>query len=150
MALVEAISCAAFPVSSARMAAVAMAAPQCHACVGVECREIRSRSQLMGVALETGKSSVAFGRARDDSTRRGMSVISRVGGPGGAGPPRPRITMPGRRGPAQQQEPSNNDGPLMNQDIRFSFFPPSLMASPSWLKFCCCNLFFQEFPRKKI
>ncbi|KAG6542062.1 hypothetical protein Mapa_016526 [Marchantia paleacea] len=118
MALVEAISCAACPMSSARMGAVAMAGPQCHACVGVECREIRSRCQLMGVALETGKQSVAFGRARDDSSRRGMSVISRVGGPGGAGPPRPRITMPGRRGPAQQQETSNNDGPLMNQDIR--------------------------------
>ncbi|KAL2630345.1 hypothetical protein R1flu_015031 [Riccia fluitans] len=112
MALVEAISCAAVHAgSSARIGAA-----------GLECREFRSRSQLMGVALE--RNVFALGRVKEDlNGRTRLAVVSRMGGSsagsgGGGVPPRPRLTMPGRRGPAQQQEANTSDGPLMNQDIR--------------------------------
>ncbi|KAL3688241.1 hypothetical protein R1sor_014550 [Riccia sorocarpa] len=106
MALVEAISFARVHTGSS--ASIGLA--------GLECREFRSRSQLMGVAVER---NVAFGRVKDVNGGRGLAVVSRMGGSSaGSGPPRPRLTFSGRRGPSQQQEANSSDGPLMNQDIR--------------------------------
>jgi hypothetical protein len=114
------------------MAAGCAAMATC-ACLGLE----SAAASVLGGRNELRGQRMAYGLGSSvDLTRRGgpMVVTARTGG-GGVPYRPPRISTGSRRGPNQQQDSGKSDGPLMNNEIRFS------LSLSLFLSVCCSFMY---------